>query len=353
VNTIRFECSIEGSEGFRADAVSGNTIFEVLVELRDARRLRTTLMELARIASMGKYRAILILEEPYITDRRLQEEWKSAASVFRPELVEHLSIAIHHDGKWKGLPAAPESGEINVLNEVLEHTRFQRPAPSSRIAEAYYEILRILIHHWLLRKGPITINRLMEISGTSHPTVSRALKRLGHILIRHSDRSVELRYFPRDEWARLLAVSPDIRATTRFCDHSGHARSPESLLRRLRGLERKDIAVGGVWAAQHYQPSLDLIGNPRLDLSVHSSRKAVDFSFVRQLDPALEKRSQHDQPPALVVHTIYRAVSLFQPGDNGVPWADPIECLLDLHEARLEPQALEFLNLFQHERTNR
>jgi CRP-like cAMP-binding protein len=353
VNTIRFEWPIKDLEGFRADAVSDDTIIEVLVELRDARRLRTALMEMARITSVGRYRAILMLEDPHVTESRLQEEWKAAAAVFRPELMDRLSIAIRQGGKWKGLPRVPDTGEIGMLNEVLEHTLARRPAPSSRVSEAYYEILRILIYQWLLARGPVTINRLMEISGTSHPTVSKALKRLDHSLIRHSDRSVELRYFPRDEWARLLAVSPDVRATVHFADRSGHARSPESLLRRLKRLGRKDIAVGGVLGAKHYQPSLDLIGNPRLDLSVHSAGKSGDFSFVKQLDPALEKTIQRDQPAALVIHTIHRAVSLFQLGDNDVPWADPVECLIDLHEARLEPQALAFLNSFQQKRTNR
>jgi hypothetical protein len=47
-----------------------------------------------------------------------------------------------------------------------------------------------------------------------------------------------------------------------------------------------------------------------------------------------------------VIHALRRAESLFQPGEDGLPWADPVECLLDLHEARLESQALEFLNSF-------
>ena len=217
---------------------------------------------------------------------------------------------------------------------------------ASRSSEAHHEILRILIHQWLLGKGPIAVSSLMEISGTSHPTVSRSLERFDHYLKRHSDRSVELRSFPREEWARLLAVSDEVRGTVRFADRSGQARSPDSLLRRLRQLQRQDIAVGGVLGAKHYQPSFDLVGNPRLDLSLHSGRKPADLSFVERLDPGLEKTVRRDESPTLVIHTIRRAESLFQPGEDGLPWADPVECLLDLHEARLESQALEFLNSF-------
>ena len=144
----------------------------------------------------------------------------------------------------------------------------------------------------------------------------------------------------------MLAVSDEVRGTVRFADRSGQARSPESLLRRLRKIGRQDVAVGGVLGAKHYQPSLDLVGNPRLDISIHSGRKTADLSFVEPLDPGLEKTVKRDESPTLVIHTIRRAASLFQPGEDSIPWADPVECLLDLHEARLESQALEFLNSF-------
>jgi hypothetical protein len=348
MKTLRYECSIENFPGFRADAVMGDTVYEVLVETKDARRLRTTLMDLGRVVASSEkiQRAVLMLEEPGITDSRLHEEWQGAASVIRPEIFSHLSAAIRQSGKWSGIPGQPAASEVPLLEEILQHELSRRPAGASRSSEAHYEILRILIHQWLLGRGPISIGSLMEISGASHPTVSRSVERLEHCLKRHSDRSVELRIFPRDEWARLVAVSDDVRATVRFVDRSGQARSPESLLRRLRSLGRQDLAVGGVWGAKHYQPSLDLIGNPRLDLSIHSARKAADLSFVERLDPALEKATRRDESPTLVIHTIRRAQSLFQPAESDLPWADPVDCLLDLHEARLESQALEFLKSF-------
>jgi hypothetical protein len=347
VNTIRFDCPIENFHGFRADAIMGDTVFEVIVATKDARRLRTALIEMARVAMTENVRrVILVLEEPTITKSRLQEEWKGASAVLRPELFSRISIAVRQAGKWTGIPVSPAPGELPVLEEILHHELGRRPATASRSSEAHHEILRILLHQWLLGKGPITVSSLMQISGTSHPTVSRSLERFDHYLKRHSDRSIELRSFPRDEWARLLAVSDEVRGTVRFADRSGQARSPDSLLRRLNQLHRQDIAVGGVFGAKHYLPSLDLVGNPRLDLSIHSGRKTADLSFVERLDPGLEKTVRRDKPSTLVIHTIRRAESFFQPGENSSPWADPVECLLDLHEARLEAQALEFLNSF-------
>lgn len=347
MKALRFECPIENFPGFRADAVLGDTVFEVIVESKDARRLRTALIEMARVATADNVRrVILVLEEPAITESRLRAEWKGAASVLRPELFARLSLAIRQSGKWTGIPISPTPDEIPVLEEILQHEISRRPVSASRSSEAHHEILRILVHQWLLGKGPIAVNSLMEISGTSHPTVARALERFDHYLKRRSDRSVELRIFPREDWARLLAVADEVRGTVRFADRSGQARSPESLLRRLRQLQRQDIAVGGVSGAKHYQPSLDLVGNPRLDLSIHCGRNTADLSFVERLDPGLEQSVRRDETPSLVIHAIRRAASLFQSGEDGLPWADPVECLLDLHEARLESQALEFLNSF-------
>jgi hypothetical protein len=344
---LRFECPIENFPGFRAAAVRGDTVYEVLVESKDARRLRTALMEMARVASSAKVRrAVLVLGEPAITESRLHAEWAGAAAVIRPELFTRLAMVMRQSGKWSGIPIPPGASEVPVLEEILQHEISRRPASSGRGAEAYHEILRVLIHQWLLGRGPIAVRSLMEISGASHPTVSRALERLAHYLKRGSDRSVELRVFPREEWARLLAVADGLRNTYRFVDRSGQPRSPESLLRRLGQLQRQDIAVGGVWGAKYYQPALDLIGNPRLDLSIHTGRKTADLSFVERLDPGLERTTRRDESPTLVIHAIRRAKSLFQPDEDGPPWADPVECLLDLHEAHLESQALEFLSSF-------
>jgi hypothetical protein len=76
----------------------------------------------------------------------------------------------------------------------------------------------------------------------------------------------------------------------------------------------------------------------------------VDWSFVERLDPELEKTERRDEPAALAVHLVRRKVPLFQPGEGGMQWADPVECLLDLHEAHLEAQAKELLHFFSGKR---
>jgi hypothetical protein len=45
-----------------------------------------------------------------------------------------------------------------------------------------------------------------------------------------------------------------------------------------------------------------------------------------------------------------QADAQFIPRDGGLAWADPVECLFDLHEARLEMQAAQFLEALQRKR---
>jgi len=342
-------------QGFRADAMVGDTVFEVLVEPRDVRRLRASLMELARLAaSAGVRRSLLILEEPQITENRLHEEWEGALAVMRPDIATRVGLIVRRYGHWTGIPEMPFDIDIPVLEQILQHELSRQSKRPGRGSDALNEILRILIHHWMLGKGPISVNGLMDASGKSYPTVAKSLERLDHCLTRHSDRSVELRFFPKDDWAKLLAVADDLRGTVRFADRSGQPRPQESMLRRIQMLGRKDIAVGGVAGAKHYLPSLDLVGSPRIDLSIHAQGKDTDLSFVERIDPGLQRNTRRDEAASLVVHLVRRANPFFEEQDgDGIPWADPVECLLDLHEARLEPQAKEFVSSFAAKKKGR
>lgn len=67
------------------------------------------------------------------------------------------------------------------------------------------------------------------------------------------------------------------------------------------------------------------------------------MDILLRLDPAL-KPAERGEPPLVVIHSLYRPVSFFTKDGKETPYADEIECLLDLHEARLESLALEFLD---------
>ncbi len=352
MSSLQYDVSLDNLPGFRVDAVCGDNALEVIVDARDVRRLRSSLVEMGRIASQSM-NAILIVDEPQISHDRLLDEWLGIQALFQPQILERLTIYIRREGEWNEAWGRPLTDkEADTAEEVAEHQRQRSPRASRRPTEASFDILRVMLIHWIRKSGPLTSKELAVETDFSYPTIARALEKLEQHLIRHSDRRVELQSFPKDAWMKLVAQVETVRGSQGYTDRSGRPRKPETLLDRLkedslRNLCHNAVAVGGTFGARHYLPGIDLVGNPRLDLVVnaHSGRKTrsvVIDNIIRKLDPAL-KPAERGEPCQVVVHTLYRSKSFFTEAKDGTLYADEVECLLDLHESRLEQQALEFL----------
>jgi len=313
----------------------------------DVRNLRTALMELSyKLAEQSpETKGLLLLIDSRITPERLRKEWLSATRVLQPEVMNRLSIVLHGGGRVSGLPADPDAATLQRIEGLTRESR--APGTPIRRIDPNHEILKILVHRWLLNLGPISMIHLGRIAGYSFPTVAAAVRRLANSVARSTARGVELAGFPYDAWARMVALAESARSAVRFTDRSGQRRSPESLLRRLRNLPATDaaiIAVGGAFGARHHFADLDLVGTPRLDLTIHAPAERMDLSFIKQLDPALEITNDPREIANVTTHVIRRNASFFEKGAGGEVWADPVECLLDLHEMKLEAQAREFLD---------
>ena len=176
-------------------------------------------------------------------------------------------------------------------------------------------------------------------SGYSFPIIKPSLNKLEIHLRRYSNHSAELKSFPRGDWFKLLAVSDNIRFTMGYYAH--RPRTVETLLERILEKPDRDVAFGGIIGARHYFPGIDLIGTHRLDLTVHNWDGDKTSRFIRMLDPGL-KKVRSGEIPQVVLHNLFRPESFFI-RDDDFPVADEVECLLDLHEARLEAQALDLL----------
>ncbi len=323
----------------RAKPITDNLI-EVQSGLHAVRGLRVGLIDLAsRLTEMhADATALLVLADPLITDRRLEEEWAAAERILRPELFQRIALVVSRGGGLRGFPRDPDTTTHLRVERALktgpDSTGLRLPR-----ADTYPEILKVLVARHLTGSGPITADALARIVGCNYRTIARALARLRPSLDRRSDRRIELREFPRDEWAGLVALGDRARTSIRFIDTSGQPRSPQSLVTRLEKLGRHDVAVGGMVGAAHHSPKIDPAGSPRLDLSVHCPANSLDLAFVGRLDPALSRSNDPTVPAALVLHIVRRREALFDVDTSGLRWADPAECLLDLHEARLETQA--------------
>jgi hypothetical protein len=335
----------------RFDAMIEGTFIEVKRGLNAVRNLRASLLDLAyALQDYPDHRGLLVLADPTISEQRLSREWDLVGQTLRPELISRLGLVTLEQGKMRGYPKSPEKFTLQQLQELV---RPETPPSGQRLPRPDYssEILKILIHQWLLRSGPMTAGRLEEIAGCTYPTAAKVLARLSSYIQRDSNRSFALSAFPREPWGALLARGNELRRTVGFSDHSGQPRAAVAIARRIAKLGRKDIAAGGVIGARGHCPDLDLLGTPRVDLTLHCPGDWADLSFVSQLDPALAPATK-TEPLALVVHVIRRRESFFKPGPAGLLWADPVECLLDLHEARLEAPAQQLFTFLAERRLN-
>lgn len=313
---------------------SGALLVEVKESQSGARDLRAGVAQLAlRAREYPNARCVLLVLRTRMSADGVRAECERLQAVLAPEIAARLGIVVVLDEDAAVIPDDP------MLRRVAERAATVGTRPKRARVDRSYEVMRVLMARWLMKRGRIAIGELGRQAGLSHPSVSKALAALGNAVERKPDRSAILRSLPREQWTQLLALAPTIRQTEAFVDESGRGGDPQRLLDRLTRLRPAGVAVGGVVAARHWHPALDLHGLPRLDVTVHAPEGRMDTGFVERLDPALVP-APAGAPPLLVLHAVPRAESLFTvDSGGGLPIADPVEVLLDLHELRLVEQA--------------
>lgn len=313
-----------------------------LKDVAAARVLRSELLGMATVAARawpGRTQTLRLVT-PSLSERRIEEEWLAAAEVLRPKVLERLSLeVVFADGRTRAFGVGKDAPPRRAL-VVKGGAHGGHRLPRRDLA---FAVEKLLVWAWLTGKGALTRKWLEDAVGCAYPTVASVVRRLGSAVRRHPDRRIELVHVPRAQWVRMIGRSSEARCTLRFAEASGLGGDPSRLLRRLSQAAPAGVAVGGVAGARHYQPSLDLVGLPRLDLSVHAPERAADLGFVRRLDPALTQVNDPAAAATLVLHFVRHQEALFAPNVAGLPWADPLECFFDLHESGLQAQASELL----------
>lgn len=323
------------------DAQIDRNVFEIKFAVEAVRTLRASIMQVIfRISEENDLHGYVVFVDSTLSVERFHNEWERLETAILPAVLDRLTICLVKDGVFTGIPADPTLEMQQTIAGVIENERGKADIPQTDYS---FIVPKVLICQWLLRETPIKMEELARVAGCTYLTAVKALRPLGSIVRQTSARRVTLRWFPEDEWTRLVAVSDRARDTVRFAAPPGEARSVTMHVRRLEKLAPPDVAIGGVLGAGHYFPRLDLAGAPRLDLSLHCPGRRMNLDFVRQLDPGLERVDDPLQPAALAVHAVRHADPLFQPRVGGLFWADPVECALDLATAKLAVQAMQFL----------
>lgn len=326
-----------------------------LLKPHTVKDLHSGLIELAhRLTNHPEKRGMLLLLGGDLSPQRVEEEIRIVEQAMRPELFERIQVlglanrfSLQSDLEAAGL----ESDEARGIDEALRlHFTGKRPARVPRTAHDL--VLEHLINAHFLGHGPMTTESIMAATGFSYPPVARALKALGSVIRRQQDRRVELRHFPSQEWQRFLGVYERGRFARKFSASPELARSPEVMLQRYLKRQLPGTAVSGVHAARQYFPDLDLVGAPRLDLCAHVSAAPGVQEVAKEIDPALKPVSFDTANPTLVIWPVHRVeTSFLADPQEGIYWADPVSCLLALHDVRLEQQARELVDAFEEKRT--
>jgi len=330
--------------GYQPDFEWDDTVVEVKSDPHSFRSLRSGLLQLAYyLAEQPKRRGLLLLGDPRISDTALREEWQLAERALKSDLLARLAVAV-----TRGDDLVVIAGRLapGLREQVAEMVAQEARTPQVRTQSASELVFLVLLLHWFRRSGPMTTQYLMQAVGCSYPTVANALRGLHNWIRRDSDRRIQLWGFPAEHWQQAVAARERVHPVVRFVDRSGQRRSPDALLKRAAGLDIAELAVGGVIAARHYYPELDLRGASRLDLTLHAGKGNANLSFVERLDPGLQRTNDRGEPVALAVHVLGTRGAFFKTVGDGLPLADEVDCLLSLHDARLDAQAKELLDHF-------
>ena len=314
--------------------------------------------------------SVLILINPELAGGSIADEWTAFYHSVEQKYRNWLELLVWQDGALERItPFANdyilgESQEISrgkdyeiprlPFDEIAELIKEQFKPQRGRLPQPdfYHTVATILLKNYFKQGNYLKKKELQVESGCSYPTLERALKKIDPWIERDSSRSVRLQSFPGELWWRLLSNTLTARHTVTYQDVSGQPRSIEGLIKKFQQLGTTDIAIGGVPAALHHYPKLDIVGSPRLDLIIHlpptrGNNHRLPHNteqLVYQIDPGLEETLDPTAPTRLAIHYLRRMHNNFSIDASEHLLADPVECLYDLHDARLAPQAEQLLN---------
>ena len=318
-----------------------------LIEIASGPGLRDMQGKLMNLAVLldhepSDVQALCTIASEKVTQERLQSELAQMRKVIRPDLANRLHVG-RCDGSGENVllePSLPSPLKDVVTKAVRKAANARRRSPGG----TQLDVFAYLVRSWLAGKGPAMVKDIQEAVGASHPTVAAGLDQLKKpgVLHRLSDRSVELKGFPRDEWPRWLLATVQARKIARYVDPSRHARRPHEMAARLPKATKLRVAISGVMGALKHFPDLDITSPPRLDLCIATEPGREDLAFVHKLDAGLVR--DDDAPyPVLAVHLLpLRSDTQFVAIDGRL-CADPLECLVAMVDMKLYEPANDML----------
>ena len=125
-------------------------------------------------------RACLVLAISRFSMDRLRHEWTNIKGLFRPGVSRRLSlVAIGKDDLWVEPDELFSRRIAEVFRAATGHATDSLPVIiRPRAKQKQLEVLKVLLHRWLLREGAVSMGNLAKQVGCSYPTVREALEKL-------------------------------------------------------------------------------------------------------------------------------------------------------------------------------
>ena len=122
-------------------------------------------MELAySMAARPGQKGILVLPDVAVTPKRLEDELGRVSAVLRPELAKRLMICAGEGERLVGIPKDPDPETRRAIADLVASLRPRMGAHFPR-PDYSFVVMGLLVHQWLLNKGPMTTKWLMQTAG--------------------------------------------------------------------------------------------------------------------------------------------------------------------------------------------
>lgn len=332
----------------------GRIVLEVKRGAGGVRDLRDGIVQLAQaVKADPKIEwACLVLTRGRMSGQKAMEEWTDVVDgILQPNLRKRLALIWIEPNTFDTKPDDRDLQSLGAeLKESLEGAETAWKERRTSMSPSLFEVVKVLLHAWLRREGPLQVGEIQRAAGVAYPTVANALQFLEdrREVARLSDRSAELTAFPTASWSEILALSDSLRQPMWYADRSGRPLDPEFIIERLMKRRCEGIALGGVVGARHWHPGFDLNGTPRIDVSLHRQTAPSLLEVLDRIDPSLQSTPRADERTVLVFHPFARGETFFEhAAGQRLPFADPVEVLLDLCEMRLASQAEEMVHFLR------
>ena len=220
-------------------------------DLKNTRDLRSLLLEAAYElqAQPDLADAQIYLFGCTLVKKRVDMEFEQFKSITRPQITGRILV---HDVR-----SPRQSEQLAMERPELVNDLTRKPSKASQEAVVAY----LLQRHLQFLPG-VSINTIVTATKASLPTIYNVLKTFAHCIDKDpEDKTLRLRYFANNDWLYWIQRTNQL-SSVYFIDRSGSPRSGTRLAKGLAGLQREDLAIGGLMGALHHLPALDATISP-------------------------------------------------------------------------------------------